>query len=342
MRKSSRRVTLIEVADRAGVSPATVSNAVNGTRYVDAETKKRVDKAIADLGYVPNIRARRLRTGKANTIAVFSSMPFAVSAGPSRLGFMMEIAATAAVAALEAQLSLILVPPVPIGHAGAPDLEIDGALVIEPSADDPYLTSLMRRGVPTVAIGRPAGADHAALPYVDLQSRTIAETALDHFAHTGARSIAILVGRSDRMSYHDTETAYRRFAAVHGMPALVYRLDEKEGETAGYEVTREILREHPEVDALFVLVDTFASGAVRALKEAGRRLPGDMRVATRYDGIRARESQPQLTAFNLHLDDLARIGLERLLGEMNGQGGEAVLKGPRPEIVVRESSASGS
>lgn len=102
----ARRATLIDVARRAGVSPATVSNAINGRRYVEAGTRLRIEAAISDLGYIPNLRARGLRTGKANTIALFSSMPAAVSSGPAKLGFMMEVAMTAALAALEKKLAL--------------------------------------------------------------------------------------------------------------------------------------------------------------------------------------------------------------------------------------------
>jgi DNA-binding LacI/PurR family transcriptional regulator len=338
MKKPPPRVTLIEVANRAGVSPATVSNAVNGARYVDSETKKRIDKVIAELGYMPNIRARRLRTGKANTIAVMSSMPFAVSAGPSKLGFMMEIAATAAVAALESQLSLILVPPATSAHASTDNLEIDGALIIEPSADDPYLTSLTARGIPLVSVGHPGSGSE--VPYVDLQLDLVTNAVLTHFSATGARHVALFVGQTDRASYHETEACYRQFAHTRGMPAIVRHLDERQGEAAGYQAAQDMLQTHPEVDALYVMVDTFASGAVQALTAAGMSVPQDIRIATRYDGIRARESTPRLTAFNLHLDDVARLALGRLLQAIKGEDGPSTLAGPSPNLVIRQSSAA--
>lgn len=341
--KKPARVTLIEVAKHAGVSPATVSNAVNRARYVDSETRKRIDRAIAELGYIPNLGARRLRTGKSNAIAVFSSMPFSISGGPSRLGFMMEIAASAAVAALEKQLSLVLVPPLPVSDPGFGHVEADGALVIEPSGDDPYIAELLRRGVPIVAIGRPGAGkgDNAVpkpIPHVDLQPKVITETALGHFAETGAKAPVLFVGMTDRAAYHEAETVYRRFAQAHGIDPIVRYLDERQGEQAGYDAALNLLESHPEVDALFVLVDTFASGVVQAFNEHGVAMPEQIRVATRYDGIRARESTPRLTAFNLHLDDIARLALGRLLEEIEGRDGPSVVTGPRPDIVLRESS----
>src|SRR4051794_40793269 len=68
------RPTIIDVARLANVSPATVSNALNGRTNVDDTTRERVLTAVQKLGYTPNLRARRLRTGRADTIAIFSSM----------------------------------------------------------------------------------------------------------------------------------------------------------------------------------------------------------------------------------------------------------------------------
>ncbi len=145
------------MARKAGVSPGTVSNALTGARRVDDQTRARINAAIAELNYVPNLSARNVRTGRVNSIAVLSSMPSAVSAGPSRLGFMMEIAASAAIAAIEHNIALILVPPLPDPERTLRNIPFDGALLIEPARDDPFLELLRRRGTPVVKryAGRP-------------------------------------------------------------------------------------------------------------------------------------------------------------------------------------------
>ena len=78
------RSTIVELAKAAGVSPTTVSHAFSGRRYVDPETKARIVALADKMGYRANPRARRLRTGGAGIIALASSMPFAVAAGPAR------------------------------------------------------------------------------------------------------------------------------------------------------------------------------------------------------------------------------------------------------------------
>ncbi|EEM6358766.1 LacI family DNA-binding transcriptional regulator, partial [Salmonella enterica subsp. enterica serovar Enteritidis] len=90
--QNKKRAKLIDVARHAGVSPGTVSNALHNTRFVEPQTRRRIEEAIVALNYTPNIRARQLRTGKTNTIALLSSVPLAIASGASRLGFMMEVA----------------------------------------------------------------------------------------------------------------------------------------------------------------------------------------------------------------------------------------------------------
>jgi DNA-binding LacI/PurR family transcriptional regulator len=86
------------------------------------------------------------------------------------------------------------------------------------------------------------------------------------------------------------------------------------------------------------MVDTFATGVVRAIHESGRAVPGDVRVVTRYDGIRARTSEPQLTAVELHLEETAAAAVELLLRLLSGQDTPA-SDVPLPVLVPRASSA---
>ena len=148
------RTTIRDVAKAAGVSPTTVSHALNGRGQVDVRTRERVIEVARALEYRPNRHAQRLRTGGGHTIVLVSSMPFAIAAGASRLGFLMEIAAVAAAAALSRGLALVLAPPVDGDRVPLDVLEIDGALVVEPAAHDPQVDQLRRRGVPIVSIGR--------------------------------------------------------------------------------------------------------------------------------------------------------------------------------------------
>ncbi|WP_346351302.1 LacI family DNA-binding transcriptional regulator [Oceanimonas sp. AH20CE76] len=334
-----RRLTIADVAAAAGVSRTTVSHALNDRGQVDPQTRARVKQVARELGYSPNLRAQRLRTGRTHTIALLSSMPFAVAGGPSRLGFMMEVAASAAEAALKQGLALVLVPPLAEARGLLDELDVDGAIIIEPVAHDPQVTQLQRRGIKVVSIGRQPEAG-PAVPYVDMQAGVTGRLLLEHLADQGARHIALLIGQQSRHSYVDVEQAYRDFSERHSLPCLTIKADETGGEDAGAEACRRLLADHPELDAICAPVDAFAVGAVRALQQAGKRVPEDVRVVTRYDGLRAQKCEPPLTAVNLHLAEVASQAIGLLLGHIGGKATADIVQCPPPELIVRPSSAN--
>lgn len=332
-----RRLTIKDVAHAAGVSLTTVSHALNDRGYVDPDTRARVKRIAAELGYRPNLRAQRLRTGKTNSIAVFFSMPLAIAGGPARMGFMMEIVAAAAEAAMRRNLSLVLVPPL----AGANDfldgLDIDGAIVIEPVLGDEQITGLRQRGVSVVSIGRPPEPE-PSIPYVDLQTTVMAQQWFQHLYQQGARRIALLVGAQPRHSNLETERVYRAFMADKGLPVLIRKADVHVGESAGAAACHDLLAEDPAIDGICAPVDAFASGVMQALREAGRRVPHDVRVVTRYDGLRAKNSVPPITAVDLQLEQRAVMAVDLLFEHICGDTRRTVVEGPAPSLIVRPSS----
>ncbi len=334
--KNPRRPTIVDVAKAAGVAPSTVSNALGGKGYVDVKTRARILKAAKSLGYRPNRYAQGLRTGGPTAIALVSSMPLGVSGGSSKLGFFMELAAVAAEEAIRHGLALILIP-LQIGGK-VPAIEVSGTLVVEPMADDPFLESLVEGNQPVVCLGKWTG--HDAVPAIDLMSGYTAELLLNHLREEGAKRIAIVIGDTGRTSYVETEEAYRRYCAEAGVQPLVLRLRETGGELAGQIAATELFQSHPEVDGVLALVDAFASGVVQAAEALGRTIPDSVRIATRYDGPRARTANPPLTAVNLHLEEVTRMGVELLNHILHtpNQTPPAMRMPIKPELVVRRSS----
>lgn len=334
----SPRVTISDVARHAGVSVTTVSHALNGRGQVDPATRRKVEETARTLGYRPNRHAQRLRTGGSSMIALMSSMPFAVAGGPSRLGFLMEVAAVAASSALERGMAMVLVPPLESGQSPLDILDVDGALIIEPSADDSQLADLTARSLPVVSIGRPGGDGYGAVPYVDLLSGPTVHMLLAHLRARGARQIALVLGAAQRTSYAQAELAYRQVVDASGMAHIALRLDEARGEAGGRDAARLLLAAHPQIDAFLVLVDVFAVGVAQHLQQAGLRVPEDVMIATRYDGIRARTCEPPLTAVNLHLDQVARLAIDLLFERLRGNVDRQTVQSPMPELVARAST----
>lgn len=329
------RPTIADVAKAAGVSRTTVSHALNDRGVVDARTREKVKAIAAQLGYRPNLRAQRLRTGRTNCIALISSMPVAVAGGPSRMGFMMEIAGIVAEHALRHGSALVLVPPLPEAAQLVDELDIDGALLLEPLAGDEQLARLRRRGVTVVSIGRQPG--EPVIPHVTIHE-SVAGLLLQHLADQGAQRVALLIGSQARYSYQEMEQAYRVFAASRGQPCLLMKADETGGEEAGRWACEQLLIAYPDIDAICAPVDAFAVGVAAQLVAMGRHVPQDVMLVTRYDGLRARQCQPPLTALNLHLEQVAEQAVTLLFEHINGHGQRLEVSGPVPELVVRESS----
>ncbi|WP_323034030.1 substrate-binding domain-containing protein [Paracoccus sp. (in: a-proteobacteria)] len=327
--------TISDLAKAAGVSVTTVSHAFSGRRHVDPDTRDRIQKLAAQIGYHPSSMARALRSGRTGVIALASSMPFAVAAGPSRLGFLMEIAASAAMSALTRDLALCLIPPHPsvksYGSVG-----FDGVILVEPARDDPVVVHFESRKTPVVSIGTVPGRPD--IPAVDIRSAETATLLLEHLAQQGARRIAGVIGSSARSSQIEAEQAWLSFAERQGGQAALLRLDEAEGEDIGYREALRLLRDDPGIDGLFASVDAFASGAVRAARDLGRAIPGQLRIVTRYDGLRAKLSQPPLTAVDLHLPMVAEAAVQLLFDRIEGTG--RTVMADLPELVIRRSSAA--
>ena len=330
-----RKPTISDLARVAGVSKTTVSHAYSERRHVDPETRKRIFAIAEEIGYRPNRAAQHLRTGRTGIIALASSMPFAVAAGPSRLGFLMEIAASAAVASLTRNMALCLVPPLAEG-ARLDAVVPDGAILVEPRDGDPLLAQFLTDGVPVVAIGRAPGQPD--LPCVDLRSAVGAQRVLDHLAAQGARRIGLVTGAQRRWSYLESEAVHAAFCQARGLRAVQIQLDEAGGEDLAEAAIVRLLQHEPDLDALFVPVDAFATGATRAAAALRRRVPQDLRLATRYNGLRARLADPPLTALDLHLDTLADLAVGLLLTQLDSGAADSVLA-PEPDLVPRRSTA---
>lgn len=261
-------------------------------------------------------------------------MPFAVAAGPSRLGFLMEIAASAAMSALRRDLALCLIPP----HPSAPSYgaaSFDGVVLVEPMRDDPLVRLFEQRKTPIVSIGTVPGRPD--IPTVDLRSRETADLLLNHLAEQGSREIAALIGTSRRTSQVESTEAYAAFAARHGVRSRLLLLNEDDAEYTAYCQVLDLLRTDQAIDGIFASIDAFATGAIRAAHAAGRAIPDSLRLVTRYDGLRAKLSQPPLTAVDLHLPAVTEKAVGLLLDQIDGN--KRSERADLPELVVRASSS---
>ncbi len=331
-------VTIAEVAKKAKVSKTTVSHALSGKGQVNLETRLKIKEIAEQLGYRPNRYAQALRTGGSKTIALISTVPSAISGGVSKLGFMMEVATVAASYAMEHGLFVLLIPSLDEKTTDLNHLNIDAAILLEPSYDDEIIKKLSQQKIPFVSIGRPSIAIEE-FSYVDLCSYQTTANLLDHLQQQGAKHIALMIGQAQRASYLEAAQAYYDYCQAQHIAEKLYSISESEGEKGAKDTVQHILQAYPETDAILVLVDTFASGVMQYLQENQIAVPQQIKVATRYNGVRAQIAQPPLTAVNLHLDEVAKTAIDLLIQQLQSPAAPAqVQQISPPEIIQRASS----
>ncbi|MFI7217600.1 LacI family DNA-binding transcriptional regulator [Micromonospora maritima] len=333
---TAQRPTLEAVARRAGVSRATVSRVVNGSTTVAESIQQAVRRAVEELGYVPNLAARSLVTQRTDSIALV--MPEAATRVFSDDQVFPGIIRGAAqeLEAADKQLVLMLAGS-PAGHERVERYttgrHVDGVLFASLHGEDPLPGRLARLGIPVVCGGRPL--DGGDVPYVDVDHTGGVATAVEHLIATGRRRVATIAGPQDMVAGIERLIGYRTTVTAAGLPELVAFGDfTRESGTAAM---RELLAADPELDAVFAASDLMAHAAMRALREAGRRVPDDVAVIGFDDIETAAYTEPPLTTVRQPIVELGRSMTRQLLRIAAGEEVEQALVLPT-ELVVRESA----
>jgi DNA-binding LacI/PurR family transcriptional regulator len=333
------RPTIHDVAKAAGVSVTTVSHALNGKGRVDPATRAQVVQVVRQLGYRANRHARGLRSGRSGALALL--LPVRGDARVDEalsLDFYMRLASAAAAAAFAQEQALMLLPPT-IVETGLRGLGIDGGIVVDPSPLDPRVGLLTEHGLPVITIERDLGRPDDRW-YVASETEANTRQVLDHLAARGARSICLLVPRTDWGWATETLSAYDAWVREHDAPRLIVPVAMQPGEESAFLAARRVLDKRRPPDAVFVVASRFIRGALRAAKESGRRVPEDLLIAAGVDSVQAREGDPPVTALDLHPERQARAAIEMLLARLDG--GEAAAPQYLPATLrLRASTGAG-
>ncbi|MDT4988629.1 MAG: hypothetical protein QOI74_2723 [Micromonosporaceae bacterium] len=330
------RPTLESVAMLAGVSRATASRVVNGSTTVAPHIREAVRRAVADLGYVPNHAARSLVTQRTNSIAlvltesagrVFSDDPYfttiveGVSQELDRAGKQLVLMM------VNSGASHDRVEQYAVGG------HVDGVMVASMHGADPLPGTLARMGIPVVVNGRPMG--RSPVPYVDVANERGARLAVRHLIETGRRRIATIAGPQDMVGGVDRLTGYRAELLAADRRSIVAVGDFTR--QSGISAMRQLLADEPGVDAVFVASDLMAEGALRALRQAGRRVPDDVAVIGFDDNEIARFTEPPLTTIRQPIMDIGRAMARLVLRLTDGEEVEPSVM-LSTELIRREST----
>ena len=337
-RKPSGRPTSFDIAYRAGVSQPTVSRALRGDKSVSAKTRARIEAIASELNYTVDKNASSLRSQRSNTLALLffeEPSPDEGTINPFFLAMVGSITRACAEKGLDLLISFQRMGD--DWHMQYQDSHrADGLILLGYGDYEAYserLDQLRSQGTVFARWGS-VSKDEAGVT-VGSDNRQAGRVAGEHLIERGRRAIAF-VGQADR---HYPEFAARydglceamRAAGLECLPER--QIDALTGEDEGYRATRELLARGCGFDAVFAGSDLIAIGALRALAEAGRRVPEDVAVLGFDDLPAARLTSPPLTTVSQDIRGAGDRLVNMVLAQIEG--------GPRPDtrmptrLVVR-------
>jgi DNA-binding LacI/PurR family transcriptional regulator len=283
---------------------------VNGSAQVSPQAREAVQRAIDELGYVPNRAARALVTRRTDSVAlVVSESEERVFGEPFFAGVVRGISAELARTPFQLWLAMAQSPAERqrVEHHLTTQ-HVDGVMLLSLHGADPLPALLGERGLPTVLGGRPVSRVDPDWPVriVDADNAGGARSAVEYLIASGRRNIGHVAGPQDMAAGLERLAGYRAVLEEAGRygPALVAYGDFSEA--SGAAATAALLDRVPGLDAVFAASDLMALGAVRTLRQAGRAVPADVAVIGFDDAAVAVQVEPPLTTVHQPVELMGR------------------------------------
>ena len=329
--------TIIEVAKRARVSTATVSNVIRGTQRVSAALQERVKKAIRDLDYYPNELARSLKVKQTRMLGMvlpditnpfFPEIMRGAEDAAFERGYLLLTANTDEQIERERRIVCAL-----------RSYRLDGILLSSaPGKDNSHIQRMIDAGMAVVCIDRPASGIKTDSVLVD--NVRGAKECVRYLIGAGYREIAMIAGTLQVQTARERLRGYEealREARIPISKRLVFEGDFRD--ESGYRLGKKLLADSARPSAIFVSNGYMALGLVRALAEMKVRCPEDVGIATFADAAVARTIHPPLTAVVQPSYEIgvqaANILMDRVEGKLNS---ERISIRIQPKLVIGDST----
>ncbi|MFH0989673.1 MAG: LacI family DNA-binding transcriptional regulator [bacterium] len=313
--KMREKITIHEVARKAGVSVATVSRVYNNSNLVTEPTKELVRQVAAKLRYTPSVSARNLSKRSTETIGLLL---------PDMHGeFFSEIIRGADSVAREYQYHLL----VSSSHSNKEELfsairtmdgRVDGLAIMSPHLDGEILNHHALQVIPTVVMS--ASKQVALHDTVKVDNLGGAKQVIKHLLEKGHRKIALIKGESGNEDSEERFIGCLKTMKGAGLTFIKeYILDGDFTDTSGYTVAADLLKRRERPTAIFAFNDEMAIGVLRLLREKGLKVPADIAVAG-FDDIQiSKLIHPSLTTVHVNISELGSRSIKLILKKLNSE-----------------------
>lgn len=331
------QATILDVARKAGVSPSTVTHALNGKRPVSDETKGRIQKAIKELGYVANHSASHMRSGKSGIIGCY--------AADITENFVNQIVRGIERSLIGSDFSLLFASGVELGYDSDVAFnyfcryDIDGLLLCNHlTTDRNTIGQFSRHSIPVVSINR----EISGIPSIIPDNYSGGRQAAEHLVSSGMQHPAMIKGPTDRDSSIQRELGFRDRLGALGMElpdelCLAGDYTFKHG----YYSAKKILEIARKIDGIFCANDFIAAGAITAVTEKGLRVPEDLLILG-FDNRDFSEFWPiSISTFEQPLQEMGFIGAGMLRSIIDRGESGTIPSGTKLQsrLIVRESTS---
>lgn len=329
----SKPPSIKDVAKTAQVSVGTASNVLNHPHLVSASTRKRVEEAISQLGFVPSDAGRRLRAGNSRLVGLI----------------VLDIANpffTQSARGIENRLASDNCYPMICSSDGDANKErkliqqlasqqVRGVIMVPSDKAMENVRLLQRRKIPVVFMDYPSAS--AEISSVSVDDETGAATAITHLLGLGHRQVGFINGpkniRQARARHRGVIEARNKVATkVDIFEILADHFDA----TSGAHAARELIRNHPDITAVFCASDQLAIGAMRTIRQLHLSIPNDISVVGFDDIAVASELITPLTTIRQPMNELGNAAANLLLSDTDEPRHISFV----PKLIVRESTAA--
>jgi len=336
------RVTIKDIAREAGVSPQTVSRAMNNKGEIRPETRKRILRIADKLGYRPNRIARSLATRRTRNVGLvvpdvsnpfFSSVARGIQDTAHQADYNVFLCNTdentdremSAIHSLEAQ-------------------RVDGMILCSSRLSERELSKVADRYQPLVLVNRRISHPRTGCVMVD-DARAM-EQAVRYLLELGHREIGFLAGPPKSHSGRERAAGYRKALRDYGItPPPTWHIHCRPQVEGGQAAAHDLLQRAPELTVLVAYNDLVAAGALRACVDLGLRVPKDCAIIGCDDTLLAALVSPALTTIHIPTYNLGQQAMDLLLNVMEADEPEtrvSAARGPNPimispHLVVRDS-----
>ncbi len=333
-------LTLDDIAKLAGVSRSTVSRVVNDHPNVSDSARKRVLQIIQNTGFHPNAAARALASQRSRmlglvlprTVSLFFSDPYypRLTQGIAQACNQYDYT-----------LGLFLISTKEDEEQIYPRISrkglLDGILLQSSQYSDFLTTTLMNSNLPVLVAGRPFHSTN--VNYIDIDNIAAARTAVCHLIHQGRKRVGTITGALDSTAGIDRKEGYLRALIECGLEIDLDLIVEGDfTEAGGYKGMQKLLPARP--DAVFGASDVMAIGAMRAVREAGLRIPEDIAFVGFDDLPLATTPQPPLTTIHQPIYQFGFKAVEILIDLIEHKHDHPRRVIMETELIVRDSCGS--